>query len=65
MLSLDKDISKCALQLAGESPSKLEAPSSKFPVLESNRSSMLSAVCVIKAVTLVVYVAPRSIGFAK
>jgi hypothetical protein len=26
---------------------------------------MLSAVWVIKAVTLVVYVAPRSIGFAK
>ena len=54
MLSLDKAISKCALQLAGESPSKLEAPSSKLPVLESNRSSMLSAVWVINAVTLVV-----------
>ena len=53
-MSLDKDISKCALQLAGASPSKLEAPSSKSPVLESNKSSMLSAVWVMKAVTLVV-----------
>jgi len=51
-LSLDKAISKCALQLAGVSPSKLDCASSKSPVLASNKSSKLSEVCVIEAVTL-------------
>jgi hypothetical protein len=64
MLSFDNAISKCALQLAGVSPSKLEPASSKFPVLKSNKSSKLSEVCVIEAVTLEVWTAPMSIGFA-
>ena len=63
-MSVDVAISICALQFAGASPSKFEAPSSKFPVLESNKSSIFSAVCVIEAVTLTVCVAPTSITFA-
>ena len=51
-MSLDKAISIWALQLAGVSPSKLDCASSKSPVLESNKSSKLSDVCVIEAVTL-------------
>ena len=57
-------ISKWALQFAGVSPSKLELASSKFPVLLSNKSSGLSELCVIDAVTLAVCFAPISITLA-
>ena len=51
MLSVEVAISKWALQLAGESPSKLEAPESNKPEAESKRLSILSTPCVIEAVT--------------
>ena len=57
-------ISKCALQLAGVSPSKLELASSKSPLLLSNKSSGLSADCVNDAVILAVCFAPISITLA-
>ena len=59
-MSSDKAISKCASQLAGVSPSKFDWASSKNPALESNVSSKLSDVWVIEAVTLEVYISPKS-----
>ena len=50
-MSAEVAISKWALQLAGESPSKLEAPSSKLPEALSKRLSILSTLCVREAVT--------------
>ena len=57
-------ISKCASQLAGVSPSKLDEALSKLPDLLSNKSSGFLADCVNEAVTLTVYFAPISITFA-
>ena len=53
------------MQLAGVSPSKFELVSSKSPVLLSNKSSGLSAICVNDAVILAVCLAPISITSAK
>jgi len=53
-------ISKCALELAGVSPSKLEFCESNNPVLLSNKSSGSSEVCFKVAVILTVCLAPIS-----
>ena len=64
-MSSDNAISKCAFELAGESPSNEPVALSNNPVLESNKSLGFSANWVNEAVTLAVCTAPMSMTLEK
>ena len=66
-MSSDNAISKCAFELAGESPSNEPVASSKFvnPRPPSNNSLGFSANWVNEAVTLAVCTAPMSMTLEK